>query len=821
LGDLTLRGGLANENHSRAYVPQVPWTALGTVRDNILFGKPYDEEWYSKVVHACALEPDFKLMPDGDSTWIGERGGNLSGGQKQRIALARAAYSRADLYVLDSPLSAVDMYTCQHIFKFCIQQLMLAGGGTVVLATHQTELFHMSDHLVVMKDGQQAYSDKFSYDRVHNFFPSMAESKEQTDEQVKKTPNVPHKMSEEQDTLLTNKRTIQSRKLRPLASMPIDEEVITKIDEKKKESIYSWYIQKMGVCIFATATLIFISGQILRVYSDNWVKVWSTRKYTEQGYTSDAFYAGLYGATVAAFICVSFLRAYWYYYAGRVAASNIHDTVFDRVLNAPMHFFLVTPIGKLLTFFTKDINTIDDVLVDNMLLFFILFWILILALGVVAYNLPLFLAIVGGLAVVYITVVRRFIRSSAPMMKASGQAVGQVVSHTAETLSGLAVVRAFCQQDNFLKENLKFQSRSTVVTFSIANLSLWLAFRVDIIGSLLVLLSVLLALLSDSIDAPTAGLVVSNSFQILLFFSIMSRFMGEVHDNMTAVEQARTLAELSQEEEPEYEEKIPTKWPSDGVFEFDNVVMPYLPGKPPVLKGITFSVRPSEKIGVVGRTGAGKSSLIMALYRLAKIANGTIKVDGIDCANVKLHKLRSSMAIIPQEPVMFGGTLRTNLDPFNEHTDEELLTVLHRCLLGPMIDATGEGLNAKVESMGSNYSLGTQQLVCLARAMLNPSPILLLDEATAALDSDTNAAVSEVLKNNFSDRTIFTIAHRLDTIIESDRILTVSAGVVAEFDRPDVLIENPDSVFHELCMNTGKAQFDTLARKAKQHFEEK
>jgi ABC-type multidrug transport system fused ATPase/permease subunit len=259
-------------------------------------------------------------------------------------------------------------------------------------------------------------------------------------------------------------------------------------------------------------------------------------------------------------------------------------------------------------------------------------------------------------------------------------------------------------------------------------------------------------------------------------------------------------------------------WPSNGEIKFENVVMPYLPNAPPVLKGINFSIREGEKIGVVGRTGAGKSSLIVALYRLAEISEGKIHVDSVDCSTVSLNKLRSSMAIIPQEPVMFGGTLRTNLDPFNLHTDKELMDVLHKCLLGPVVDASEDGLQAKVEVMGSNYSLGTQQLICLARAMLNPSRILLLDEATAALDSNTNAAVQEVLKAHFSDRTIFTIAHRLDTIIDSDRILTMNAGVVAEFAHPHVLLKDPNSIFHELCMNAGRAQFEALAARARSNF---
>jgi ATP-binding cassette, subfamily C (CFTR/MRP), member 1 len=439
----------------------------------------------------------------------------------------------------------------------------------------------------------------------------------------------------------------------------------------------------------------------------------------------------------------------------------------------------------------------------------------VLALGVVAYNLPLFLAIVGPLAVIYVFIVYIYVRASVPLKKSASESLQQVVAHTAETLNGIAVVRAFRMQDKFVADNLTYQARSSVSSFSIANLTLWLAFRVDIIGILLVLGCCLLAVLDTSIKPGIAGLIVSNSFQILLFFSMMSRFMGDVHDNMKSVDQARKLAELEPEIEPIVEVEPPKDWPSKGEITMKDVVMPYLPNTPPVLKGINFSMREGEKVGVVGRTGAGKSSLIVALYRLADISEGKIEVDSIDCSMVNLNMLRRSMAIIPQEPVMFGGTLRTNLDPFDEHSDEELYEVLRKCLLGPMLEASDEGLDAKVETLGSNYSLGTQQLICLARAMLNKSRVLLLDEATAALDSDTNAAVGRVLKEHFSDRTIFTIAHRLDTIIESDRILVMNAGIVAEYDAPDVLLDDPESIFYELCMNTGPAQFQVLFNKAK------
>ena len=700
------------------------------------------------------------------------------------------------------------MYTCQHIFKNCIQDLMIKGGGTVVLATHQTELFQFSSHLVVMEDNKMAYNKKYTYAGIKHLFPNFSgdgevDANKNSNEEEEKTK----KPSRAQ--MATDKVNQKTKPVTP------NNKAVKAPKHQEEGSPYTWYIMKLTIPLALLATLIFILGQGVRVYGDMWISIWSKRQITRLGYTTDLFYTGMYVMLVHVFLALSFLRAYFYFYVGKRAATKIHDGAFAAILKAPMHFFHVTPIGSLLSFFSKDIDTCDDVLVDNTLMLQIFGWILIMALGIVAMNLPIFLAIVGGLAVIYIYIVRVFIRTSVPLEKAASVSLSQVVAHTSETQSGLAVVRAFRMQDHFLHDNLKFQSRSTVVTFSIANLSLWLAFRVDIIGSLLVLGCCLLAVADESIDAAIAGLIVSNSFQILLFFSIMSRTMGEVHDNMKAIDAARYMTDLEAEHEPIDEVKVPSQWPSNGEIQFDNVVMPYLPGKPPVLKGISFSIREGEKIGVVGRTGAGKSSLIVALYRLAEISEGKILVDNIDCSCVKLNMLRSSMAIIPQEPVMFGGTLRTNLDPFGEHQDEELLNVLYKCLLGSLVEGNKDGLDAKVDPMGSNYSLGTQQLICLARAMLNPSRILLLDEATAALDSDTNAAVQQVLKSHFYDRTIFTIAHRLDTIIDSDRILVMNSGVVAEFDRPDILLDDSESIFYELCMNSGKASFAGLAAKAK------
>ena len=477
---------------------------------------------------------------------------------------------------------------------------MVAGGGTVVLATHQTELFSMSDHLVVMQNNKMAYNAKYSFNGIKHLFPNFCgdevASTEPENKPVKHPlPEDPHTHS--QDVLEhpdhyvkhPHDAVLPEKKHAPLVPVATNKPVPT--STTPKEGVYSWYIKMIGVCLFSTATLIFICGQIMRVYSDNWVSVWTKRKYEDAGFTSDAFYAGIYAMLVCVFLCLSFLRAFFYFFTGKVGANHIHDASFGAALKAPMHFYHVTPVGTLLSFFSKDIEIIDDQLVDNVLMFQIMFWIFILACGVVAYKLIFFLVIVAGLAIVYIYTVYNYICSSVPLMKGANETQGHVVAHTTETLSGLAVVRAFRMEERFLNENVGLQVKSTVATFSIANLSLWLAYRVDIIGAGLVLGCCLLAVIDTTMDASIAGLIVSNSFQILLFFSIMSRLMGDFHDNMKSVAAARDICNLLPEHEPEHEVDLPEQWPDDGVIQFEGVVMPYLPGQPPVLKGITFSIR--------------------------------------------------------------------------------------------------------------------------------------------------------------------------------------------------------------------------------------
>jgi ATP-binding cassette subfamily C (CFTR/MRP) protein 1 len=466
-------------------------------------------------------------------------------------------------------------------------------------------------------------------------------------------------------------------------------------------------------------------------------------------------------------------------------------------------------------------DQIDEALMDNIHMVVVYFAILCTTIGVVIRVIPEFAAIAGGLLLCFLYFFRLYISSSRALKEMSGTAAGSVVSHVSETLQGITVIQAYEAETRFRAENLSRLNSSQTASFNLEMLQIWLSFRLDLIGCLLLLGTCLLAVgLEQSLTPALAGLAISNSFQILLFFSLMVRGVADIDANIASVERVVQLKRVEQEKEvPLTNESCPAEtWPSKGEIEFHDVIMSYLPSSPQVLKGVTFTINSGEKIGIVGRTGAGKSSLVWALFRLTEPTSGSIRIDGIDISVLNLTELRKRIAIIPQEPTMFLGTIRSNLDPFGEHTDDDLWNVLERCLLLQTVRAHPDGLNMPVELMGRNFSLGTQQLMCLARAMLNKSRLLVLDEATAALDAATDSQVQQVLRTHFADRTILTIAHRLDTIIDSDRILVMDAGRVAEFATPYSLLQNPDSIFASLCRQTGD-QYETLRAAAKRHID--
>jgi len=526
-----------------------------------------------------------------------------------------------------------------------------------------------------------------------------------------------------------------------------------------------------------------------------------------------SYYVGVYGGYVACFFVFLNCRDHFFYFMGLRAATRMHNGMFNAILKAPMSYFTATPLGHLLKTFSGDMDNVDEALLDDCHMVVIECMILCTTFGVVIRVLPLFAVVLAVVALTFAVFFFYFMRTSHPLKEIAGSGSAAVVASVSETLQGLDVILAYEAQPRFRSRNEVLLDNASLGSFNLDLLSMWLAFRLDMIGCLLVLAVCLLSVGITSIKAADAGLAVSNSFQILIFFSLMVKRAAVIDANIAAVERVQKLATVPAEKDlPLSPETCPdANWPSRGEINFDSVVMSYSPGAPPVLKGVSINILSGEKVGVAGRTGAGKSSLIMGMFRMAYVSEGSIRLDGEDINKFTLSEFRKRLAIIPQEPVMFKGTLRSNLDPFGEKTDDDLKYALESCLLKDL----GDNLLAPVAHMGGNFSLGQQQLLCLARAMLNSSKLLLLDEATAALDSDTDAAVQRILRANFTDRTMVTIAHRLGTIIDSDKILVMDAGLVAEFDTPLNLLSRA-SIFAELCKQTG-AQYESLLVTAHGH----
>ena len=860
LGQMTCCvGGEIRSAGAFAFVPQTPWCAHGTVRDNILFGKPWDERRYRAILFACALERDMELLENSDLTAIGERGMNLSGGQRQRIAVARAVYAKADIVLLDSPLSAVDAYTCQHIFQHAIMGILKDEGATIVLVTHQVELFSLGNQLVVMRDGDMAFVGAPTAKVVREYFPdSILEHAADEADSITSSPMLKGKtrrmsgdtiddIANSQADVLVRALSLRAvivkgehggpctprRPSRLIAAanllLPLASPTTAALASSKKPlslstnseggtgtatNSYVALARELRWPLVFMVVSLFLVTQLTRIFSDIWIASWVSKVYANR---PEEWYIAVYGGYVAGFFTLLYLRGIVFYSVFKNAFSRMHDAMFIALLRAPMSYFVQTPLGCITSVVSKDMDEISDALTGNDYLGLVYIMILFTTIGIIIAQVRIFLAVLAVLLVFFIIICVKYLKASHVLKAQAGEATSSIFAHVAESTQGASVIQAFRAEARYtlLYEKKLYVSQNA--RFTMETLQLWLSVRQDLIGCLMVFLTCILCVSFEKTLPPAAaGLAISSSFQILLFLSLMVRTLASAHDAMSSVDRVRALGAIAREADNSSQQP-PLNWPLRGEIEFNNVTMSYLPAAPHVLKGVNFHVLAGEKVGIVGRSGAGKSSLIQALFRLAPASEGVIRVDGVDVSQLVLNALRKSIAILPQEPVMFEGTLRSNLDPFGQLTDVELTDALDKCLLRDVLDNHAKGLLQPVSSSGSNFSLGQQQLVCLARALLNNSTVLLLDEATASLDAETDKKVQGILRSAFASRTILTIAHRIDTVIDSDRILVMDAGRVAEFASPAELLSNDSSIFSQLCRQSGTTSFAALRESANQH----
>uniref|UniRef100_A0A8C1PET4 Uncharacterized protein n=1 Tax=Cyprinus carpio TaxID=7962 RepID=A0A8C1PET4_CYPCA len=803
LGELHSLKGRINIKGSVAFVPQQAWIQNATVMDNILFGSNLDEERYRSVVDACALGPDLDLLPGRDQTEIGEKGINLSGGQKQRVSLARAVYSSADVYLLDDPLSAVDSHVGKHLFERVIGPKGLLKDKTRILVTHGISFLPYVDEIVVLVNG--VVSEVGSYDGLRASKGAFSEFLETYGKEESSNANANKGLSPIQHLQLLNSHNSidQSEHKMVTKSSTVDDWLWA-----VKFSVYLQYLRSMGWCFITWSFLFYFIQNVAFIGQNLWLSDWTedSVEYFNTTYPNHIrdMRIGVFGALGMAQGFLVFLGTILLADGSISASRTLHTSLLSNILKVPMVFFDTTPSGRIVNRFAKDIFTVDEIIPMSFRTCILCLLGVLGTLFVICLATPIFTAVVVPMAVIYYFVQRFYVATSRQLRRLDSVSRSPIYSHFGETVSGISVIRAYGHQQRFLKQNEDTidQNLKSVYPWIVSNR--WLAMRLEFLGNLVVFFSALFAVISrDSLNSGLVGLSISYALNVTQTLNWLVRMTSELETNIVAVERVREYAEIKNEAPWITSNRPPDDWPTAGNIHFENYKVRYRPELELILHGITCDIQSTEKIGIVGRTGAGKSSLTNCLFRIIEASEGQILVDGIDISTLGLHDLRSRLTIIPQDPVLFSGTLRMNLDPFEKFSDEEIWSVLELAHLKDYVRGLPTGLQHEVSEGGENLSVGQRQLLCLARALLRKSRILILDEATAAVDLETDDLIQNTIRTEFSHCTVLTIAHRLNTILDSSRVMVLDSGKIVEFDSPSVLLNNKQGHFYAMAKDAG------------------
>ncbi|KAF8030773.1 hypothetical protein BT93_D0072 [Corymbia citriodora subsp. variegata] len=806
---------------SVAYVPQVSWIFNATVRENILFGSEFEAERYWKAVSVTELEHDLDLLPGHDLTEIGERGVNISGGQKQRVSMARAVYSNSDVYIFDDPFSALDAHVGQQVFNSCIKEEL--REKTRVLVTNQLHFLPQVDRIILVHEGMVKEEGTFEeLSRAGVLFQKLMENAGKMEEQTEEDGEGEKKNVEEKTSKLSANRIVNE--------LPKDQghgkkgkggkSVLIK-QEERETGVVSWRVLNRykgalgGLWVVAVLFICYISNEVLRISSSTWLSFW-TDQNTSENYRP-GFFILIYALLSFGQVTVTLINAYWLIISSLRAAKRLHDSMLQSILRAPMLFFHTNPMGRIINRFAKDLGSIDYSVAQFINFFMFQVWQLLSTFVLIGIVSTISLWAIMPLLILFYAAYLYYQNTSREVKRLDSITTSPVYAQFGEDLNGLSTIRAYKAYDRLATRNAKTMDNN--IRFTLVNISSnrWLNVRLGTLGGVMIWLTTTFAVMQTGTAenraafASTMGLLLSYTLNVTNNLNAVLRQASNAENSLNAVERVGVYIELPSGAPAIIEgNRPPPGWPSSGSIEFEDVVLRYRPELPPVLHGLSFLVAPHEKLGIVGRTGAGKSSMINALFRIVELEKGRILIDGCNTSKIGLEDLRKVLGIIPQSPVLFSGTVRFNLDPFNEHNDADVWEALERAHLKDVVTRNSYSLDAEVSEGGENFSVGQRQLLCLARALLRRSKILILDEATAAVDVRTDALIQKTIREEFNYCTMLIIAHRLNTIIDTNHILVLDAGQVAEHDTPENLLSIEVSSFSNMVQSTGSANAQYL-----------
>ncbi|XP_063203590.1 multidrug resistance-associated protein 1-like isoform X1 [Chroicocephalus ridibundus] len=810
LGEMEKLEGTVQRRGSVAYVSQQAWIQNDSLQENILFGANLNRPYYELVLESCALLPDLEQLPNGDQTEIGERGVNISGGQKQRVSLARAVYSNADLYLLDDPLSAVDVHVGKHLFEKLIGPSGLLKSKTRILVTHTLTLLPHTDLIIVMDEGR--ISQMGTYQELISKSANFAEFIQVFSAEHTREDATPMEVSSSKEKGQLG-RSLQQRELLKHKDSSFDQsKILTNKKEKvatggMKMSVVLKYLQAFKWRWMWLTIATYLGQNALAIGQNLWLSTWTTetakvRDFSEwkqsQNYKLHIY--GLLGLIQGLLVCCG---AYVLTKGSLSASRALHHQLLDNVLHLPLQHFETNPVGQIINRFTKDLF-----IVDIRFHYYLRTWLnctldVIGTILVIASASPLFIVVVVPLGYFYFTIQRYYIASSRQIRRLAGASHSPVISHFSETLVGRSTIRAFGHQERFIRKNNDVVYENLVYFYNNVISNRWLSVRLEFLGNLMVFFAALFVVLAgNTVSSSTVGLSISYALNIIQSLNFWVRKACEIETNAVSIERVCEYAKMDKEKPWIMSKRPPVGWPDRGIIEFVNYKAQYRKDLGLALNDVSFQTQSKEKVGIVGRTGAGKSTLTNCLFRVLEGSEGKIIIDGIDISTIGLHDLRGNLNIIPQDPILFSGTLQSNLDPLGKHTDLELWEVLELCDLKDFVQSLPKKLLHEISEGGENLSVGQRQLVCLARVLLRKTKILVLDEATASVDMETDNLVQSTIKKEFYNCTILTIAHRLHTVMDSERVLVLDAGRILEYDTPHNLLQ-VKGAFSEMVAEAG------------------